>query len=86
MTRKQRIQAAKAFTEREGGLEALAEHQLYYLADYYIEASAQELFNKGVIYNHFDDLDLPEGGTSEVEYLRKRIWAFNGDGIATTEF
>lgn len=75
MTRKQRIQKAKAFTEREGGLEALAKNYLFYFEEGYIEASENELLEK-----HVPIMEQPNPPDNKV------VWAFNGDGIATTEF
>lgn len=76
MTRKQRIQAAKAFTEKEGGLEALADNYKMHLEEGCLEASLSELINKK-IERRFIDGSEPH---------KKRIWAFNSQGIATTEF
>ena len=76
MTRSQRIQAAKAFTEREGGLEALAGKTNYHLEEGYLKASAIELYAVGIDYKI----------SERKSRLRSHIWGIDKQGIATTEF
>lgn len=75
MTRKQRIQAAKAFTEREGGLEILAEVFNLHLEEGYLIASAVGLSEKKLA--HY---------APTCSHKKSIVWAFNSGGIATTEF
>lgn len=85
MTRKQRIESAKAFTKREKGLEALAKRSKLYLESTFLEVSAKDLYEKGMLYDEGDCFDVSTSSL-QIEYRKPRIWAFNSQGIATTQF
>lgn len=76
MTRKQRIRAAIAFTESQGGLEAFYNRTTLKLGDGYIVASADGLKDKGIHHEI-----SPRKSKQKVH-----VWGIDKDGIATTEF